>query len=150
MKRIRLLLLTVLSIFLASCTLATKNDIARIQKALQENTQTSEVQRKELRKQLMILQVRVPKKRSLADKLVTHPYRTGFGLEFLLVGGFAFLAARRLNSQPDVDGDLDYKDVQSLSFARRILDMVISRNVHKRPPPDPPEPGDGPRLRVVK
>lgn len=98
----------------------------------------------------MTMAIQAPKERSLTDKVVAHPYR-GFSLEFLLVGGFCFLAARRLNNQADVvEGELDYEDVQSLSFVRRILDMVINRNHGKGPPPDPPGPGERPGLRVVK
>ena len=67
----------IITLIFTSCTLATKSDIARIQKALQENTQVSESQRRELGKQLMTLSIRPPKKRSLADKITAHPYRTG-------------------------------------------------------------------------
>ncbi len=141
-----LLAIVIFLVATASCTYATKKDIARIEKVLEQSTQITEVERREIRTQLVFLRAQLPVERSLSDKISEFPLWAWYGIEFILVSGIFLTNARRLN-RPE---KFSRRERGAFSFAVDVLNKIRDRHEDPRPPPDPDPPDERPPLKLVK
>lgn len=147
-----LLYLTISSILISACGLATKRDIADLKKDVQgvREEVRSEARKQEQQAQrqadlAIAIKNKVTEPSGLAAMIARDPVRTWYGIEFLLAAGFSFTAALRLRHKSRVT-DMWEDDYKIVAFARKLLNTVGARRK-----PDPPEPPDDkPPLRVVK
>ena len=164
MRRAKLVVLALSLLPLFSCQWwATKEDIQTLREDIKETIReevkagAEEQKQIEQRQSAKIDQVvaTVNEPNGLAGMIARNPVRSWFGLEFLLIGGLSFTAARRLNRKYSYRRDpVTDDEYESLTIASWVLNKFLGRRTIDQPqPPDPPMPGppdNYPPLRRIK